>query len=59
LICGSWFCIQITERLRDPRGLRKGALSAPILRNNSIRQRPFIRPVSLFPLCLLIRVQFN
>ncbi|KAK2393132.1 hypothetical protein P8452_15202 [Trifolium repens] len=35
---------EITERLRDPRGLRKGALSAPILRNNSIRQRPFIRP---------------
>ncbi|GAU43306.1 hypothetical protein TSUD_390050 [Trifolium subterraneum] len=34
---------EITERLRDPRGLRKGALSAPILRNNSIRQRPFVR----------------
>ncbi|CAJ2649131.1 pinin-like isoform X2 [Trifolium pratense] len=35
---------EINERLRDPRGLRKGALSAPINRNNSIRQRPFIRP---------------
>lgn len=34
---------EITERLRDPRGLRKGALSTPLLRNNSIRQRPFVR----------------
>ncbi|CAK8530239.1 unnamed protein product [Lathyrus sativus] len=35
---------EITERLRDPRGLRKGALPAPILRNNAIRQRSFLRP---------------
>ncbi|CAL5183137.1 unnamed protein product [Lathyrus oleraceus] len=35
---------EITERLRDPRGLRKGALPAPLLRNNAIRQRSFLRP---------------
>ncbi|KAL5096353.1 hypothetical protein RYX36_000680 [Vicia faba] len=35
---------EITERLRDPRGLRKGALPAPVLRNNAIRQRSFLRP---------------
>ncbi|XP_061337188.1 uncharacterized protein LOC133284212 isoform X1 [Gastrolobium bilobum] len=35
---------EITERLRDPRGLRRGALSAPALRANGLRQRPFLRP---------------
>ncbi|XP_027367892.1 pinin [Abrus precatorius] len=35
---------EITERLRDPRGLRRGALSAPALRSNGVRQRPFLRP---------------
>ncbi|KAL5061787.1 hypothetical protein RYX36_023524 [Vicia faba] len=35
---------EITERLRDPRGLRKGALPAPVLCNNAIRQRSFLRP---------------
>ncbi|KAK7328236.1 hypothetical protein VNO77_22338 [Canavalia gladiata] len=35
---------EITERLRDPRGLRRGALSAPALRTNGVRQRPFLRP---------------
>ncbi|XP_004485519.1 uncharacterized protein [Cicer arietinum] len=35
---------EITERLRDPRGLRKATFSAPLPRNNSLRQRPFLRP---------------
>ncbi|ESW20467.1 hypothetical protein PHAVU_006G211700 [Phaseolus vulgaris] len=35
---------EITERLRDPRGLRRGALAGPALRTNGgVRQRPFIR----------------
>ncbi|KAK7412085.1 hypothetical protein VNO78_03532 [Psophocarpus tetragonolobus] len=34
---------EITERLRDPRGLRRGAIA---LRPNGVRPRPFIRPVS-------------
>ncbi|TKY71307.1 Pinin protein [Spatholobus suberectus] len=36
---------EITERLRDPRGLRRGALAGPALRSNGVRQRPFLRPV--------------
>lgn len=37
--------MQITERLRDPRGLRRGALAAPSIRGNGVRQqRPFHRP---------------
>ncbi|KAF5448580.1 hypothetical protein F2P56_029099 [Juglans regia] len=38
---------QITERLRDPRGLRRGGFSGPGPRNfaaNGARQRGFIRP---------------
>ncbi|KAH1051863.1 hypothetical protein AAZX31_08G181900 [Glycine max] len=36
---------EISERLRDPRGLRRGALPGPpALRTNGVRQRPFIRP---------------
>ncbi|XP_020220154.1 pinin [Cajanus cajan] len=36
---------EITERLRDPRGLRRGgALAPPALRTNGVRPRPFLRP---------------
>ncbi|XP_057464672.1 uncharacterized protein LOC130754468 [Actinidia eriantha] len=38
---------EITERLRDPRGLRRGGLSGPGPRNftaNGARQRGFVRP---------------
>ncbi|XP_065870573.1 uncharacterized protein [Euphorbia lathyris] len=38
---------QITDRLRDPRGLRRGGLSAAGPRNfaaNGVRQRGFVRP---------------
>ncbi|KAH1207892.1 Pinin [Glycine max] len=37
---------EITERLRDPRGLRRGSLAGPALPSNGARQRPFIRPVT-------------
>ncbi|KAL2342159.1 hypothetical protein Fmac_010099 [Flemingia macrophylla] len=35
---------EITERLRDPRGLRRGAMPGPALRTNGVRPRPFLRP---------------
>ena len=49
---------QITERLRDPRGLRRGGFSGAVPRNlaaNGPRQRGFLRPVCtpspLFSIC--------
>lgn len=53
--------IQITERLRDPRGLRRGGLSGISPRNfaaNGPRQRGFVRPVYLYfsDICLEFRV---
>ncbi|XP_072085465.1 uncharacterized protein [Arachis hypogaea] len=35
---------EITERLRDPRGLRRGAAAPRNFSSNGIRQRPFLRP---------------
>ena len=49
---------QITERLRDPRGLRRGGLAGSGPRNfaaNGGRQRGFVRPVSVH-LLLPVRV---
>lgn len=39
---------QITERLRDPRGIRRGGGAASGPRNFAPHQRGFVRPVRLY-----------
>ncbi|XP_021759316.1 pinin-like [Chenopodium quinoa] len=39
---------EITERIRDPRGLRRGGFSGNAQRNNLPNQRPFTRPGERF-----------